>query len=323
MEIGTPNDPSAIKLAFEIGGSLYVIKQRGIYQIKLADEIDPDRTNATIPNVQQPVLAYGADSEIVARTLLTAHQLFNASYLARSIDHKEALVLVFEVLKDLVAMDEIRLNLNAVEERENAAFSERQTHSGALLLPSVGNIEALCEAFVQKADHALASLLSIVKLFYGNDAGRKWFESLAELAEARYGQGSEFAQYMRHVLPLLQFVRHTRNCVEHPNPAQRIVVRDFVLLPRGEVASPTIEVIHPKTPYPSASVTTYMKDTMERIVDVSEGVIAYLCANNMRAESAGPFPISVVVLPPDQRPPYNNIRVCWGFYQGERVVVAS
>ena len=101
MDIGTPDDPSVIRLAVEIGGSLYVIKDRGIYQIKLADETDPGRANPSIANVQQRILSYGAESVIVARTLLTARQLFNPSYLHRSVDHQRALVLSFEALKEI------------------------------------------------------------------------------------------------------------------------------------------------------------------------------------------------------------------------------
>jgi hypothetical protein len=89
MEIGTPDDTTAVKLMIEIGGSLFVVKERGIYQVKLADEIDPGRSNANIPNVQQRVIPYGTSNDIVARTLLTAGQLPKSSYLDQSIDHKQ------------------------------------------------------------------------------------------------------------------------------------------------------------------------------------------------------------------------------------------
>jgi hypothetical protein len=50
MDIGMPNDPGPIKLVFAAGGTFLAIKEKGIYAIKLADEIDPGRTNPDIPN---------------------------------------------------------------------------------------------------------------------------------------------------------------------------------------------------------------------------------------------------------------------------------
>src|SRR5262249_32256833 len=104
MEIGVPDDQSAITAIFPIGDDLYVVKERGIYEVKLADRIDPNRTNIAIPNTQQRVLNYGSDASVVGRTLLTAKELFNPTYLPKNLDLAEALRLCFETLRDLPAM---------------------------------------------------------------------------------------------------------------------------------------------------------------------------------------------------------------------------
>jgi hypothetical protein len=79
MDVGAADDTGAIKEVFGIGGVLHIIKERGIYICKLADEIDPARTNPNIPNVQQRVLTYGTDSVLVRQTLLTAKKLLTLS----------------------------------------------------------------------------------------------------------------------------------------------------------------------------------------------------------------------------------------------------
>jgi hypothetical protein len=56
MDVGTPDDPTAITGLFPIGDTLYVIKEKGIYEIQFADAIDPKRTNIHVPNTQQRVL---------------------------------------------------------------------------------------------------------------------------------------------------------------------------------------------------------------------------------------------------------------------------
>ena len=40
---------------------MYFAKERGIYAMQLADQIDPDRTNAALPDTQQRILRIGTD----------------------------------------------------------------------------------------------------------------------------------------------------------------------------------------------------------------------------------------------------------------------
>src|SRR5690349_18669276 len=53
------------------------VKSNAIYEIMLADQIDPGRTNPSIPHAQQRLLDVGAEDEMVQRILLTAKVLFN------------------------------------------------------------------------------------------------------------------------------------------------------------------------------------------------------------------------------------------------------
>jgi hypothetical protein len=48
MEIGTPDDQSAITAIFPIGDDLFAVKERGIYEVRLADRIDPIRIERTL-----------------------------------------------------------------------------------------------------------------------------------------------------------------------------------------------------------------------------------------------------------------------------------
>ena len=84
MEIGTSDDQSAVTGIFPIGDNLYVVKERGIYEVKLADRIDPNRTNIAIPNTQQKVLNYGSEAPVVGRTLQPGDPAPDFAMLARS-----------------------------------------------------------------------------------------------------------------------------------------------------------------------------------------------------------------------------------------------
>jgi len=265
MSVGTPDDQSAITTTVVIGKAMYIVKERGIYEIKLADQIDPDRTNIDLPNTQQRVLNHGSNSALVGRTLLTASSLFKKSYLPERLDLEEALRLTFDILKDLAAMLDV---MTEFEQEQRAAIESvgGAPQRGAIIVPTVGNVATICKEFIQKADHTLQRLLSIVRLFYGTDAGRKWYEGLSELILSRYGQQDDFYRFLLEALPFLKFIRNTRNCVEHPKADKRLVIQDFAVEPNGAVVAPTIEVVHPDTPHAPVLISEFIRGTHECIV---------------------------------------------------------
>jgi hypothetical protein len=97
--IGGESD-GAVKSLATIGGSLFAIKDKAIYRVAMADDIDPARTREDIPNTVQKVFDVGAGDEIVIRSLLTGTELFKKDRLLETIDHEAALNCVFEILRD-------------------------------------------------------------------------------------------------------------------------------------------------------------------------------------------------------------------------------
>jgi hypothetical protein len=324
MDIGIPDDPSPARQAFAVGGSFLVIKERGIYAIKLADEIDPGRTNPEVPNAQQRLLAYGTDSILVRQTLLTAKRLLNPTYLATSVDHDAALVAAFEFLKHLAAMQDMA---SAFVSAENAAkLLDHRSTDGSVVLPSVGDVRTPCAAFIQKADHSLKPLFGVVKQFYARNGAEHWekgdwLESLATLVKRRYGSGDEFYKFVDAViLPVLRFVRNARNSVEHPNAAQRMIASDFALSSQLHIVPPSIEIVHPKTPQPAMPISGYMSDAIKSLGAIFELLITFLCERHIKQDS--PLPFQIVELPEDwQASQY--VRWSWGLYDGERVIPAG
>ncbi len=320
IEIGTPDDQSAVKVAFAINGTLHAIKEMGIYEIKLADNTDPDRLNPAVPNTQQRVLEIGSDSELVGRTLLTAQRLFNKSYLPNFVDTDKCLSETFAILKSLHEMQRISDALMVSEKKAADSFEGQRRKDGSLLMPSIGDIPARFKAFIQNADYALVLVLNIVKLFYGNDAGKRWFESFSELVSAQNGKDDEFAKYLNETLPFLKFVRATRNCIEHPKEAERVVINDFSLGPDAKLYLPQVEVIHPKNHQELISTSVFMVQMTDHLVSVVETMIAFMCSKNIKSPAG--FPIQVVEIPENQRQT-EHVRYSYGFYDGDRVVLAS
>ena len=67
FDINTPDDDSPITGMISLGERFLVVKGKGIYEIKLADQIDPERTNINAPNTIQKVLSCGSLSILLFR----------------------------------------------------------------------------------------------------------------------------------------------------------------------------------------------------------------------------------------------------------------
>lgn len=153
MSVGAPDDLSAITAMIPLEDVLHIVKEKSIYACKLADTIDPGRTNPHIPNVQQKVLALGSDSPRVGKTLLTARELFHEHFLPDSFDCKASLALAFSALKDLAAMSAMADRFEAAQSASQLEDRRRQDRS--VVLPTVGDVSDVAKSFLQKADHTL------------------------------------------------------------------------------------------------------------------------------------------------------------------------
>ena len=300
MQIGTPDDHSDITTMLSLGDNLYVVKARGIYAVKLADQIDPARTNASIPAVQQQIVSLGSESHLVGQTLLTAKALFSEQVMPKWFDCTNAILCSLEALKDLAAMQELKDAFVEAEEREVVAFRNQMEAKGALVLPAIRAVDTRCKTFFQKADHTIRNLLNIVKQFYKKHNGVNGFDDLIRYARTYYGDNDLLVTYLDRIDPTLKFVRKTRNCLEHPNPpANQVIIADFTLLPDGKIARPSIEVISRPNHYPKQDVSHVMSDLALALPQIFEGVVACLCSKHI--ERVGGFSPFLINVDSDQR----------------------
>lgn len=242
MKVGMSED-GGVQTMVPMEDALYGVHAHAIYAIRLADQIDPGRTNAAVPNTHQRLLAMGAQDPEVGRIFLTAHSFFKSMHLGDQFPEKKAVSLAFEYLQDIAAIMDLRRKLeiavqDAVRRHEDIPKQERNVG-----LPALGDAAARCDAFAQKVGHAVDTLKAIARLFYPEELKRKWIDSLTELAAKKYGEEAFLTKFMREARPTLLFLRELRNMVEHPSDTARIEVHDFRLLPSMELITPSLEII--------------------------------------------------------------------------------
>ncbi len=165
MEISDTNDPSPIREVISMPDRILIIKERSIWQIQLADEIDPDRTNPKIPNSQQKLMARGAADPLVCRTLLQAKRLLKPEFLPDTYDTAEGMRFSLTFLQEVAALQNKADDFRSVIEGQNKAIDDNDNRGKGFAVPAVGDISTRGKAFIQGADHAVRCLWQLNSYF--------------------------------------------------------------------------------------------------------------------------------------------------------------
>ena len=231
LEVHTPDDDSAIAEMISTGDRLLVVKGKGIYEIKLADEVDPERTNVATPNTIQQVIPYGADAPWVGAVLLTAHGLFQSSCFLSEVDGAQAFAMVLEMAEDIAAAHQLEEKYHNAEEAVTEKLDPKIRKDRSFVVPALGNVESRCNEFLQRADHVLRKLFKLVQRFYP-DVGSGGWENLKKKIDDEPQDTDNFSDFLAEVVPFLQLIRNARNCVEHQGQIRGWSSKTFVWIRR-------------------------------------------------------------------------------------------
>lgn len=308
MEIRPPDDDSAISEMISTGDRLLVLKGKGIYETKLADEVDPERTNIDVPNTVQRVIPFGMDTAWIGAVILTAHQLFHSSFSPIEIDSEKAFAIVLEMAQEIAGAYQVESNYRDALEVATKKLDLKIQKDRSFVVPAIGNVETRCNEFLQRVDHTLQKLFRLVQMFY-SDVGSGGWDSLKKRIDDENRNIDNFPQFLEEVIPFLQLIRNARNCVEHPRAEQKIVVTEFSLDLKNMLLPPMIEIVHPRTPHGGVSVDEFFGKALQKMVTVVEIMIVFLCARNVK--SFGGLELQVIEIPPDRRK-YQHVRYGYG-----------
>ena len=302
-----------------IDDRLLVVKGKGIYEIKFADQVDPERTNIDVPNTIQRILPFGAQDSWIGAVVLTANNLLQSPCLPSDINGAEAFAVVLEIAEDIAGAHELVEKYCDAENVATRSCDPKIRKNLSVIVPALENIETRCNEFLQRSDHKLQKLFRIVQMFYPDVGSGRW-EGLKTKIGGEPKDIDNFPQFLDETLPFLQLIRNARNCVEHPKPEQRLVTVDFSVDARNVLLPPTVEIIDPSTPLPRVSVNAFFTQTFKALVRVVELMVVFLCARHV--SSIGGFPVQVVEFP-EKRRSSPHVRYGYGTKIGDEIVPMS
>jgi hypothetical protein len=292
---------------FKLGDRLLFATEKCTYGIKVADQIDPERKNPSLPhNVQQKIFDHGINSELLRNTLVLAKVMFRKEFL--NIDLGRAMQFAFDALAELVAMDDAVQEFKAAEQAAIEKARQPPQHARSLTIPSVGNVQTHCKTVIQKADHFAAALLKIARLFYKGEQQMNW-DDFRELAKTQYVEDDKFFQVLVMTTPFLKLVRNARDCLEHH--LKGVVTTDFELQQDGTIAPPTIAIDFRQTSQERCPISWFMEETERALLSSFEMIVVHLCSKHIQPVAG--MPIIVGLIPENLRAAL-QVRIAYGMY---------
>ena len=280
--IGSKEDGAIMEMK-NVGGRLLIIKERAIYEMIMADSIDPERTNINLPTtIQKLIIDKGTESEVVSRTLLTAMTLFNKDYIVDTIDCNKIISLTIDLLSEISVLEKEINEYQFAEDNASNEYEERKKQLSSYKLPAIVSLDSKCKTIFQKADHVEQTLMDIIVNFYPNLGLTKQshFPNLHQKLKEKYGETDSFVLFIKNAIHFMQVIRELRNGLDHRLEHTKIL--DYELQTNGDIISPTIELQHKKNKLERTSLHEFLDITFTNIIDIVELTFAFLAKKNVR-----------------------------------------
>ncbi len=310
FEIGDDGEGGIYDM-ISMNGDLLCVTKNNIHSIRLADSVDPKRTNPAIPDMQQKVLPYGPGTPFVGRTFLQAKVLFENHCLVESVDCSKGIHTGLYFLKEIVSLHESTNAYVSEENEKNKTFEGKMDKDGSLRLPSMDSHEQRAKQFVINADHASRHLMEIAQLFYSDIQNKNWCRQLNDKMTSDKKAASVGTDFVESMCKWTWLMRNLRNAVEHPEPDDKVEIQNYRLTETGKVLPPTILYAHNLTPLTEMRMSQFMIDTIENLLTCFEVQMAYLC--NMHTKTFAGDMRSVIEIPIENRSP-NREHVRFGYH---------
>ena len=117
-----------------IGNRMAIVGAKGVYEAQMADGVDPERIDHNLPQaIQRQVMPYGCETPFIARTIMTAKELFNPAQLAIELDVPKGLSLAYDAAHEFAAMADIATTIKQYEERAAAELAQAKANNSLTL----------------------------------------------------------------------------------------------------------------------------------------------------------------------------------------------
>lgn len=271
LEVGGDDDNSQIKEFLSTSNALYTITDQAVYKVRLADDIDPKRTNPNAPNLSQKIIPAGYSDEVVGKILITAKYLFderNATVEPLIGDFFEAAI---ELTNHVLELQKMVADLKKEISDKEACVANTDQKPNGFSLPSITDLTTKVHNILIKADKTKDGIVRLYKIYFlPNLEGKPKLHLYSEALGKLPNIDDEILNVWEEKRKFLDLIRNTRNGSEHPKPNQQVLLNDFTMQPDGSIVPPLIQIEHKDTPIGLLPLVEFIEFLEKMIIDYSE-----------------------------------------------------
>jgi len=146
---------------------------------------------------------------------------------------EDAIAVLIELQRHLTKCVEIRDLLAAgisIGHLEMNSHGDRQACTNSISIPSVSDLQAKAEIFLQSAKLAVAETGNLTMPFYSVSFGHK-YHGFINWTKAEFGDADDFYLLVKSWGPFVKSVSTMRNAVDHPTEKNgRLITSDFSVI---------------------------------------------------------------------------------------------
>lgn len=285
FDLKEAGDTSGIENVFSLDNKIYIQTKHGVYNLKLADEIDPNRTNILVQNSIQKVIHFDDKYSETEWIFRTAHALFQQDDgMSETINKDAVFKLCISMAMDFSYIQNAVKRIIADEKLEEVNFFENLSKTKSLLTPHSNDHEGALTTFLYKASHIHRDLFEIIKLAYPEMQNRKgMYSGFQKLLQEKYGKDDLFVRFVGDSLHQLNTIKNARNCYEHPKNGHQLHIRNYHQTKPNELMIPSFRIEHKDTPHGFVGISLFIETMLGNIASIVEGILVLICIKNPRS----------------------------------------
>jgi hypothetical protein len=296
LEVGG-EESSPITHLLSTKNSFYVLKANGVYQVKMADDIDPERTNPNIHTHSQQVIGAGTDHAVVSTILLTTMFLFDTKNSEVDEFAGELLDRVVFLTKKLIDIDQAIQKISEDIEEKELRFSNSKLSAKNFSIPSILGLDSRIYEIFMIADKAKDLLVECFRItFEQKQPHARPLDHLSAVTKEAMKERPQLVPLVDEIFRYFSVIRQIRNASEHPKKGNRVIESNFCIQANGTVNPPLIEVEHPTNPISQSPAIEFLRGFMALFLEHTEFAlvllkVARLMKHNPFGEMVAEFPL--------------------------------
>lgn len=289
------------------GSFLEIYKQDKTFRVQTPESIDPDETNPNAPWVASPVDDAGSSNLTVARVLLQAHEMLEASIFDEELD-KEAVILHLHNCKEtLLACERLATRISGrideiINQITEQGISKDNHGRGLNPFPQVQDLDLDSGAFLTQTNRAIKLICELPALFIQLERTDSNFDHLLKNLSNVLGDKSAVCLFIQDNVDEVRYLIELRNFHEHPKKI-KTVVENFRILPNGQIQTPAWHIAG-RGPIEPHSIKEEVIAIVNFLRDIAEAMFIHLLMHRLSKK----FPFCVYEVPKSEIKPTLPIR---------------